>query len=97
MAATIRLFADNRYPWALEGEDGYGLAESKSFEGVAGRAHELGLEVQIAVSCGCCACDEQVQQGHFACLPPPRAMLELERAGKVVRSYNGAAWVWEAI
>lgn len=44
--------------------------------------------------CGCYACDEGVQQGHFACEMPPDWALERERAGKITRRLDGSAWRW---
>jgi hypothetical protein len=50
-----------------------------------------------AVPCGCYACNEQVQQGHFACEAPPEAVLRMERAGLLVRRLDGSRWVWVAV
>jgi len=94
----IRYFRGNHHPWVIEGDDGYGLGESLSFDGVLSVATALDIkQVSIEVPCGCYACDEQVQQGHFACSTPPTEMLELEAVGKTIRYYNGTSWVWEAV
>lgn len=47
--------------------------------------------------CGCPACDDGVQPGHFACSTAPEWVLMAEREGAVVRYYNGTSWVWEAV
>lgn len=65
---------------------------------------------QIAIDdepCGCHACDDGVQPGHFACSQPSTEMLELERAGRVTRVYTNeradggrglsSAWRWLAV
>jgi len=52
-------------------------------------------ELLAATPCGCFACDEGVQQGHFACEMPPSWALEQERAGKIARHYDDGRWVWE--
>lgn len=47
-------------------------------------------------ACGCSACDDGVQPGHFARSQPPEWALEMERAGLVSRSL-GSAWRWRAV
>lgn len=54
--------------------------------------------------CGCHACNEQVQLGHFACSVPDASMLEAEARGEVYRQYTdvdaggkrhrSSAWRW---
>ena len=44
--------------------------------------------------CGCPACDDGVQPGHFACSCPPAALLEGERDGRLHRFYDDGAWRW---
>lgn len=46
--------------------------------------------------CGCPACDNHVQQGHFVCSSAPQWALEAERAGVIARYYDGTSWKWEA-
>jgi len=52
--------------------------------------------------CGCHACDEGVQPGHFLCSQPSAEMLRREKEGKVVRYLIGGPgspdgpqrWAW---
>lgn len=54
--------------------------------------------------CGCHACDEQIQPGHFVCSVPNAEMLRAEVEGLVYRSYTderpdgsrslSSAWRW---
>lgn len=53
-----------------------------------------GYDREIKAPCGCYACDDGVQPGHFACSQPPADLLESERVGHVVRSYTGGSWRW---
>lgn len=55
---------------------------------------------QVAVDnepCGCPACDDGVQPDHFACEQASKEMLELERTGRVIRSYDDSVWRWYAV
>lgn len=45
--------------------------------------------------CGCPACDDGVQQGHFACSQPKPIHVQLEQDGYLSRDYNGTSWAWE--
>lgn len=51
---------------------------------------------EIQAPCGCSACDDGVQPGHFACEQPPAALLQAERDGLVTRHYDNGAWRWFA-
>lgn len=44
--------------------------------------------------CGCYACDESTQPGHFACMTPPGELLVAERRGVISRLYTDGSWVW---
>jgi len=44
--------------------------------------------------CGCPACDDGVQPGHFACSMSSEAMLAREQSGEVGRAYDDGAWHW---
>jgi hypothetical protein len=44
--------------------------------------------------CGCHACDNGVQLGHFACEQPRAAELEAESLGHLVRVYEDGRWMW---
>jgi hypothetical protein len=55
--------------------------------------HEDG-DITVDAPCGCYACTEQIQQGHFACDTPPEDMLAAEKEGEVWRSYVDGRWVW---
>lgn len=58
-------------------------------------AAELNTEIDLTrIPCGCPACDDGVQPGHFACEQPPAAMLQAEIDGQVTRSYDDGAWRW---
>lgn len=52
-------------------------------------------ELLASTPCGCYACDDGVQQGHFACETPPAWALEWERQRKIFRHYDGGCWKWE--
>lgn len=45
--------------------------------------------------CGCPACDDGIQQGHFACSEAAPVLVQLEREGFLSRHFNGTSWVWE--
>lgn len=57
--------------------------------------------------CGCPACDNGVQPGHYACSQPSEPMLKAEAEGLVVRHYTderadgsrglSSAWRWFAV
>jgi hypothetical protein len=48
----------------------------------------------IGMACGCIACNEEVQPGHFACeLPSEHGRIQ-EAAGDIYRSYQDGAWRW---
>ena len=51
---------------------------------------------EIAAPCGCPACNERAQAGHFACEPAPEALLQMERENLVIRTYDDGAWRWFA-
>lgn len=56
------------------------------------KAYTLLPDNEIDAPCGCHACDNAVQPGHFACGMPDEGLLSLE--GKAVeRSYDGT-WRW---
>lgn len=57
-------------------------------------ADEISDRLQ-STPCGCSACNEGVQQGHFACEVPPDWALSMERAGEIVRHYGDSGWKWE--
>jgi hypothetical protein len=44
--------------------------------------------------CGCHACDDGVQAGHFACSQPSADMLRSERNGFVSRRFLDGKWRW---
>lgn len=55
-------------------------------------------QAEIAAQpCGCAACDDGVQPGHFACEQPSGEMLTMERAGQVGRAYEDGRWMWVAV
>lgn len=47
-----------------------------------------------AMPCGCPACDNGVQPGHFACEQADAWSRVQEAKGEMVRYYNGTSWVW---
>lgn len=47
-----------------------------------------------AQPCGCPACDNGVQPGHFACEQPPTWLIQCEAEGLVTRHYDDGAWRW---
>jgi hypothetical protein len=47
-----------------------------------------------AEPCGCFACNDGVQPGHFACMLPPATLLQAEAEGLVTRHYTDGAWRW---
>lgn len=49
-------------------------------------------EAVAAEPCGCPACDNGVQSGHFACSQPNEYMLRRERDGLAIRGYDDGAW-----
>lgn len=51
-------------------------------------------EMLAAAPCGCMACDEHVQAGHFACSCPTPGLLAAERAGAIWRAYTDTGWQW---
>jgi len=51
-------------------------------------------DAAVGAACGCYACDDGVQPGHVYCEQPTGWALELERAGKIVRSLD-SSWRWE--
>jgi hypothetical protein len=53
------------------------------------------LETADQQPCGCPACDDGIQPGHFACSQSPAVLLQLEKEGYLVRYYDGTSWVWE--
>lgn len=46
-------------------------------------------------ACGCPACDDGVQPGHFACSQADAKLVQEEAAGEVVRFFDGTSWRWE--
>jgi hypothetical protein len=57
--------------------------------------YDDGIQAWIVnAPCGCYACTEGVQQGHFACSTPPPEMVEAEKRGEVFRSYTEGRWMW---
>lgn len=61
------------------------------------KAYDPGVHCEIVADCGCSACDDGVEPGHFACLISDERMIALEEAGLVCRSYNQGEWVWEIL
>jgi hypothetical protein len=71
------------------------------------RAIQHGLLNIDNAACGCFACDDGVQPGHFACSQPSEWALEMERAGLISRAYTderadgsrslSSAWRWEVV
>lgn len=65
---------------------------------------EVSRAFDYSEPCGCYACNEQVQPGHFACSVPDAAMLAAEARGEVFRQYtdvdaggrrhDSSAWRW---
>lgn len=53
------------------------------------------LETADRQPCGCPACDDGIQSGHFACSQSPAILLRLEQDGYLARYYNGTSWVWK--
>jgi hypothetical protein len=53
------------------------------------------LETADQQPCGCPACDDGIQPGHFACSQSPAVLLQLEKERYLTRYYNGTSWVWE--
>lgn len=53
-----------------------------------------GDEMVINAPCGCGACDDEVQPGHFACSTAPARLVEAERQGVLVRSFGSGIWEW---
>lgn len=58
------------------------------------QVHVISEDGELDAPCGCIACDESVQQGHFACEVPPLALLHWERRGEAHRSYTDSGWRW---
>ena len=44
--------------------------------------------------CGCPACDDGVQPGHFACSQPSEIMLRLERINASISRVYDDGWRW---
>lgn len=67
---------------------------------------EFAEDALASEPCGCYACDNDVQPGHFACSAPNEYMLKAEAAGLVSRAYTderqdgsrsrSSAWRWFA-
>ena len=60
---------------------------------------EVALEVTeggeiIGEPCGCFACNERVQPGHFLCSVPAEHMLVFEEHDRVERRFDGGRWAW---
>lgn len=53
-----------------------------------------GFSYVVQTPCGCHACDDGVQQGHFACETPHAALLQAEKDGLVTRHLDGSTWRW---
>ena len=45
-------------------------------------------------ACGCYACDDGVQPGHFACEQSDAQLVQLESLGFVSRAYDDGVWRW---
>jgi hypothetical protein len=45
--------------------------------------------------CGCPACDDGIERGHFACNQSAPVLVQLEKEGFLSRHYNGTSWIWE--
>lgn len=65
------------------------------------RAFYLGFKVDVETGeldapCGCIACNDRVQDGHFACSCPPEELVEDEQEEGCWRSFNGTSWKWYA-
>lgn len=53
-----------------------------------------GMAYTLVAPCGCCACNDGAQPGHFACETPLAALLQAERDGLVTRHLDGSTWRW---
>lgn len=49
---------------------------------------------RVHPACGCYACSQTVQQGHFACSVPNKTLLALEESRQAVRVLDGNEWRW---
>lgn len=49
---------------------------------------------EIKAPCGCSACDDGVQQGHFTCEESPSILVAGEKEGMFIRTYDDGAWRW---
>lgn len=61
---------------------------------------KIGKINQVAIEhepCGCPACDDGAQPGHFACSQASEDMLQLERERRVTRVYDDGRWQWIAL
>ena len=58
------------------------------------QVHIILEDGELDAPCGCYACNEQVQPGHFACELSPLALLAWERNGDAYREYDGGRWRW---
>lgn len=47
-----------------------------------------------AEPCGCPACDDGVQPGHFACEQASEKMIAGEQIGMFARAYDDDRWRW---
>lgn len=56
--------------------------------------HVVSGDGELDAPCGCIACNNAVQQGHFACEASPLALLVWERKGEAHRHYDGGRWRW---
>lgn len=64
---------------------------------VADRAAALIAYELSMIPCGCPACDDGVQPGHFACEQSDLWARVQEVKGEMVRNYNGTSWAWEFV
>lgn len=53
--------------------------------------------VIATAACGCPACDNGVQSGHFACASPDPLLLQAERDRLIARHYDDGEWRWFVI
>lgn len=53
-----------------------------------------GFSHVLRAPCGCYACDNGVEPGHFACEQPTGAMLKAESEGLIVRHLEDSTWRW---